>query len=338
MTLRVAGSDPGTSSLDLLVLQDGVVADQTRLLPGELHADPAAAARWLQERAPFDLIAGPSGYGVPLLRAADCTQGDLDLMSLVRPDDVSAPGASATRRQHLIGLRAIQEALIAARLPVVFLPGVIHLPTVPSHRKLNRIDMGTPDKLCVVALACSMLAAAQQRTFCLVELGSAFTACLVVHDGQIVDGRGGTCGAFGWLSGGAWDGEAAYILSPLRKRDLFVGGAASLPDPTMAAARMRESLLQVVAGLQALSPFPVIVLSGRLLEAEPALVAAITADLSVLGSVVRLESLPGAWVKHAAQGAALVVDGLAGGKLAPLMEQLSLRGAAGTVLDWLHYR
>jgi predicted butyrate kinase (DUF1464 family) len=183
-----------------------------------------------------------------------------------------------------------------------------------------------------------MFSSRHEHTFCLVELGGAFTACLVVSDGQIIDGRGGTSGPLGWRSGGAWDGEAACFLSPLSKRDLFTGGATSLGDPTLAWTRLRESLLECVAGLKAVTPFATIVLSGGLLETEPGLAAACSADLSGLGPVVRLESLPGAWVKHAAQGAALLADGLAGGGHAPLVEQLALRRSSGTVLDWLRYR
>jgi predicted butyrate kinase (DUF1464 family) len=40
-------------------------------------------------------------------------------------------------------------------------------------------------------------------------------------------------------------------------------------------------------------------------------------------------------VKHAAQGAALIAEGLCGGTFAPLVEGLKLREASGTVLDWL---
>src|SRR5262249_38279596 len=158
-------------------------------------------------------------------------------MTLMRPDD---PGGSA----DLVPLTALLRLLGTAPLPVVYLPGVIHLPTVPVHRKLNRIDLGTPDKLCVAALALADDRLAP--SCCVVELGSAFTACLVVQDGQVVDGLGGTSGPFGWRSGGAWDGEVAYWLSPLAKRDLFAGGVQSAPDPAVGRSRFRESLLQAV--------------------------------------------------------------------------------------------
>src|SRR5579883_1674376 len=120
---RVAGCDPGTSSLDVLILDDGTVADQVRFEPDQLRADPAAPVAWLRDRGPFDLIAGPSGYGLPLVRAADCTDTQLALMSLVRPDERrSAKGVG--------GFSAVARAFRDSGLPVVFLPGVIHLPTV----------------------------------------------------------------------------------------------------------------------------------------------------------------------------------------------------------------
>ena len=66
--LRVVGTDPGTSSLDLLLLADGVVADQARLAPEDAPHDPAALVAVLRRWEPLDLIAGPSGYGLPLVR------------------------------------------------------------------------------------------------------------------------------------------------------------------------------------------------------------------------------------------------------------------------------
>ncbi len=325
---RVAGADPGTSSLDWLILEDGAVGEQVRFAPDELRANPALPVEWLTARGPFDLIAGPSGYGLPLVRSRDCTDRERDLMALVRPDEHG-------RDSGILHFTALLRALCASALPVVFLPGVIHLPTVPTYRKTNRIDLGTADKLCVAALALERCA--PLRDFCLVELGSAFTACVVVRDGQIVDGLGGTSGPVGWRSSGAWDGEAAYLLSSLTKNDLFTGGVLSLADREEGKILFRESLLKAVAGLKAVTPFAQVVLSGRLLETEPEFCATVEADLTRVGTVLRLESLPGAWVKHAAQGAALLADGLAGGACAPLVCQLALTGAAGSVLDWLTF-
>ena len=335
--LRVAGADPGTSSLDVLILEDGAVGEQCRFTPEQLQADPSLPLRWLTERGPFHLIAGPSGYGLPLVRAADCTERDLALMTLVRPDE---SGADDARRQGVLGFSSLLRELIASELPVVFLPGVIHLPTVPPHRKINRIDLGTADKLCVAALALA------QRTrklgmdlsayhSCVVELGSSFTACLVLSSGQIVDGLGGTSGPPGWRGSGAWDGELAYLLSPLQKRDLFAGGVASVMDAALGRRMFRESLIKAVAGLRSVSRIEEVVFSGRLLESEPEAFEEVANDFSLLGRVVLLESLPGAWVKHAAQGAAIVADGLAGGRYAPLVELLQLKTASGTVLDWI---
>ena len=326
MAPRVAGCDPGTSSLDLVVLEDGAVADQHRFSPQELLADASAPLRWLTERGPFALIAGPSGYGLPLTPARDCTDRDLALMTLMRPDERGRGG------QGVLGFTALLKAICAADLPVVFLPGVIHLPTVPDHRKINRIDLGTPDKLCVAVLALATRTAA--RT-CVVELGSAFTACVVIDGGRVVDGVGGTSGPCGWRSGGGWDGELAYLLSPLSKGDLFAGGASAAPDGATGRRLFAEGLVKAVAGLRAVTPFEEIVLAGRLLESEAALAEEVTAALGGVGAVVRLESLAGALVKHAAQGAAILADGLAGGRYAPLVERLRLREAAGTVLDWL---
>jgi hypothetical protein len=74
-------------------------------------------------------------------------------------------------------------------------------------------------------------------------------------------------------------------------------------------------------------------LSGKLSQDEPAFTDLIAADLANFGQVVHLDSLAGAWVKHAAQGAALLADG----SRARLVEHLGLGQASGTSLDWLHH-
>lgn len=322
-TRRVAGTDPGTASLDVLVLHDGQVADQVRFAAADLAADPVAPVRWLEARGPVDLVAAPSGYGLPLVPARELSDEQRRLLTLTRYDDATARGVA--------GFSRLIDAFCASSLPALFLPGVIHLPTVPRHRKRNRIDLGTADKLCVAALAVAL--GGEAASFCLVELGSAFTACLLVSEGAIVDGLGGTCGPPGWGSSGGWDGEAAYLLGPLSKDDLFRGGVSELAEELRGEV-LAEGVVRAVAGLLAVTDVSRIVLSGRLLETRPAEAQAVEAALARLRPVERLGRLPGAWVKHAAQGSALLADGLLFPG-SPLVRRLRLTEAAGRVLDGL---
>jgi len=327
---RVVGTDPGTSSLDLLLLVDGRVTDQVRLTPRELADGPDRLGAVLRGWAPVDLVAGPSGYGLPLVPASRLSERDLDLMSLVRPDERG-------RSVGVIGFRGWVRAFLATGLPVVFLPGLVHLPTVPPHRKVNTIDLGTPDKLAVAALALRHDASIQPggvggSTFAVVEVGTAFTAVLVVERGRLVDASAGSRGPLGLRSGGAWDGEVAYWRSPLSKRDLFRGGLDDLgPD---GPAAFRESLVRHLAGLKAVTAFERVYLSGAGVD-RPEIASLCGEALGRLGAWARLPSLPGARVKHAAQGAALLADGLAGGTHADLVASLQLTESAGSVLDWL---
>ncbi len=325
--MRVAGCDPGTSSLDVLIFDNNAVADQVRFEPAELRAKPELPVEWLRKRGPFDLIVGPSGYGLPLVRAADCTDSQLDLMSLVRPDE-------RTTARGVSGFSAVVRAFRDSGLQVVFLPGVIHLPTVPTYRKFNRIDMGTADKLCVAALA--LAEHDRDEPACVVEFGSAFTAIIVVKGREIVDGLGGTGGTLGAASGGAWDGEVAYLLSPLTKGDLFRSGVADAPNPELGRQAFCEGFCRTLYGLAKVHGFQDVYYGGRLLQTDSNLVQQAIAGLQEnFFRFHRTGDLPSAWVKHAAQGAAIIADGLAGGRFASLVDHLKLREASGTVLDWL---
>ena len=331
--LRVVGADPGTSSLDLVLLADGEVAGQAHLTPDAFRADPEVLATTLRSWGSIDLVAGPSGYGLPLVRADVLTDAGLDAMTLLRPDERGA-------QVGVIGFRAWVRALIATGLPAVFLPGGIHLPTIPAHRKLNAIDMGTADKVAVAALALRFHADASgqgptEATFALVEVGSAFTAILVVAGGALVDASAGTRGPIGLRSSGAWDGEVAYRLAPLSKADLFRGGLDDLGPSGMAA--FLESIIKHLSGLRAVTPIDSIYLSGAG-AGRPEIAGPLLEALGSIGRVAPLPSLRGASVKHAAQGAALLADGLAGGRNADLVAALALRGASGRAWDHLRIR
>ena len=327
IVLRVVGTDPGTSSLDLLLLEDGPVRDQRRFTPEELARDPQALEQTLSRWAPLDLIAGPSGYGLPLVRGENLTEDQLDQMSLVRPAERGEPSG-------VIGFRSWVRAFLKTGQRVVFLPGGYHLPTIPPHRKVNAVDLGTPDKVAVAALAlwfdAQECGGFDRSTFAVVEIGSAFTAVLVVQRGKLVDAAAGTRGPIGIQSSGAWDGEIAYWRSPLSKRDLFRGGLSDLgpvgPDA------FREALTREVAGLQAVTPFERIYLSGHGLD-RPDVAALARAALSGLGQLAALPSLDGARVKHAAQGSAILADGLAGGSFGAVVQSLEIDTASGSIWD-----
>src|SRR5205823_8099363 len=127
------------------------------------------------------------------------------------------------------------RAVIAGGTPLVFGPGAIHLPTVPRHRKWNRIDLGTADKVASAALG--IVDQAQrlgipywETSFVLLELGGAFSAAVAVDRGRIVDGLGGSAGPIGARACGALGAEAAYLIGgALSRRTVFSGGALD-PD------------------------------------------------------------------------------------------------------------
>ncbi len=326
---RVIGTDPGTSSLDLLLLDDGAVVDQKSAQPGELAGDPELLNRLFASWAPIDLAAAPSGYGLPLVRGDAMTEDHIEQISLVRPSDRG-------HESGVIGFRAWVRAFRRTGIPIVFLPGGLHLPTIPPHRKVNSVDIGTADKVCVAALALwfdsQNTGGFDRSTFAVVEIGMAFSAIMVVENGRLVDAAAGTRGPIGLRAQGSWDGELAYWRGPLTKNDLFRGGVADLGAHGLDA--FRESLVKHLAGLQAVTPFERIYLSGRGL-AQPEIASQAHEASARFGRAMRLGNLPRASVKHAAQGSAILADALAGGRFAPLADSLQLKSAGGSVWDVL---
>src|SRR5207248_1099328 len=68
--------------------EDGGRLFLDRSIPtAEALADPARFVGLLEEAGPLDLVTGPSGYGLPLTRARDATDGDLRLALLAPPGE-----------------------------------------------------------------------------------------------------------------------------------------------------------------------------------------------------------------------------------------------------------
>jgi len=334
-------------SFEVCVLDDGDAILETSFSSAALGADPAPLVALLVDHGPFDLVLGPAGYGLPLVPAERVGERELALIALKRADEPES-------RVGIAGMRSIVRGLIAAGLPLVFGPGAIHLPTVPVHRKWNRIDIGTADKVASAALGIADQAGRlgigyEETAFVLLELGGGFSAALAVDGGQIVDGLGGSAGPIGARACGALDAEAAYLIAgALSKRTVFSGGAldprgkrdlaapgalADLrADPAAADGwlAIEEGAAKAALALTASVPAPrEILVAGRL--------AAVEGLLDALGR--RLAHVApvraAATVESAARGAALLADGLAGGRYAPLVDRLRLREARGGALDHL---
>jgi predicted butyrate kinase (DUF1464 family) len=320
---RVIGIDAGTVSLDLVGLDEGRVFVERSLPTRDALAAPSNLIALIEAAAPLDLVVAPSGYGLPLVAARDLTETDLTLAFLAAPGDAGGIG----------GLKALLRALGRLSIPIVMTPGVIHLPTVPPHRKVNRVDMGTADKVCAVALAIHEQAARlacspHEVSFVLLELGGAFAAAIAVERGCIVDGLGGSSGPLGAKAAGALDGEVALLAGTITKEMVFVGGAESIGGEGGWEA-FRESALKALAALSVSAPDARdVILSGR----HAAHVGPVLSDRPDR----RVFTLGTGTAKQGAHGAALIADGLAGGASKAIVDRLGIRDASGTVLDHLH--
>jgi predicted butyrate kinase (DUF1464 family) len=348
---RAIGIDPGTVSFDLCGLQDGHLFLDASIPTEDLASDPRRLIDLLQAAGRVDLIIGPSGYGLPWVDVQEMTSQEKGLLLLRR--------RQGRGEANIIGgLGRALDLLKESGLPVLFAPGVIHLPTVPAHRKVNRIDMGTADKVCAVALgvydeARHLDIGYDDTSFVYVELGGAFTAIIAVNGGRIVDGMGGTCGVLGYRAGGAMDAELAWVLGDFPKGVLVSGGISHIagrPDASpeeliarsgsdsrcqLAWAAFIESLTKGVAAAGTVVPSArEILLSGRLCRV-PAIRQRVESALSRFGPVRRVKGFARV-SKEAAQGAALIADGLVGGRYETLVDAMKLRGASGTVLDHVY--
>ena len=339
--MRVIGIDPGTGSFDFFGMEEEKVILDTSVTVPEVARNPKILLNTVRGVSPLDMIVGPSGYGLPVTQIRDITDRELTLMV---PDAKSIPLCG--------GIRAVIRRMKDEGFPVCFTPGVIHLSTVPPYRKANKMDMGTADKVCCVALAISDQAELygidySETSFILAEIGYAFNAVIGVESGKIVDGFGGTSGGPGFITLGNMDSELAVRLGRFPGVVLFSGGAkdASGKDdltPEQMAKEshnyseswnmMLESILKGIAAIMVAVEKPrEILLSGRL-SGIPEIAETLTARLSRFGKVRKVRRHASV-AKEAAEGAYIVGEGLLGGKYKGIVDCLKLREARGTMFD-----
>ncbi len=335
--VRVIGIDPGTKSFDFCSLDDDKVILDVSVPTRAIIKDFGVIADIiLKTRA--DLIVGPSGFGIPLTEIKDIGDRELFLMSLIKRDDTKS----------ILGMRNSINRMKQLGLPVVFIPGVIHLPTVPSYRKINKIDMGTADKLCCAALGIRDQALRENKgysetSFIMLEMGFGYTAAVAVKDGKIIDGIGGSTGNIGFLSLGCMDSELAYLLGGFNKELIYEGGVGTIagtPEELLenedALNAYLEGAVKDILSLTASIEPQEILVSGRISK-----VGGLFDELRTrigLAPVRRLEGFKVRNVKEAAQGAALIANGISGGGYKELVEVMKIKEAKGTSLDYILLR
>lgn len=369
--VRVVGIDPGTKTMDLCLLEEGVVRDEVILESSEVAFKPELLIRAVEKLSPYDLIVGPSGYGVEITYIDEIPDNVFEewyytYILLTSKKEIEYGVAKGDVGSYVY--YAMAKTMIEfkkRRLPVVFIPGIISLPTVQNFKKINRVDLGTADKLAVTVLAVYLQSKRlnipySEVSFILSELGFGYNAVIGVSEGVIKDAFGGTTmPGPGFLSMGCADLEVVQLLKNWLKTDVFSGGVsyvsdcktpeeliqcyATRPECADSLNSMLDGIMKAIHALIYSVGIPKEVLySGRLsrIELIRDLLIKSLRNSSVLDSVKVLPvgSLPGASkAKETAQGYALVGDGIAGGSFRDLINHMRIMDARGSALDYIKH-
>ena len=344
--MRILGIDPGTVSFDLCLLEDKEVRFEESIPSSVIAERPEdMAEKCLSLES--NVIIAPSGYGLPNRKLSEISEREMFELTLVREGE---------RVPVLDGMKKFFAIVREASLEILFLPGVIQLPTVPRWRKFNKIDMGTADKMCIGALSVELVSQKKGVTYSevnhiVVELGGGYNGVITIEEGRIINGIGGTLfPGPGFLNAGAMDGEIAYLLRGFEKDLLFQGGISSLTNSENlpiedftgesypeAFNAFVEGVLFAVCSQQALLGSREIYLSGRLAKYEN-IYNPIKVCLEELGYAVSPLPVLSDKSKAAAQGYAMVGNGLYGGCYEPLVKHMMIDKAEGSVIDYVYWR
>jgi len=367
--VKAIGIDSGTKTMDIFGFDDsdGAVLIDLAIPREEITENPSIIIEKLRETQQnfghIDAIVGPSGYGLPLQRARDANYSDIALATFVTKADVA-------RKLKIVGLRNVMKMMKTAEdLEVWFTPSVIQLTTVPKFRKANKIDMGTSDKVLSAVLAVKNQAERlkiryAETNFILLEIGFAYTSALAIKNGQIIDAMAGTAGFPSYLGMGFIDSEVMYALAntvkDFSKLMLFSGGASSVAgyDASKTLEEfvnyaesdkkaqegydlMLESVVKDVASLLPSFKPKEVMLSGRFvniprfLKAVKYSLRGFLSSISSSADVIRFQG-EAKITKQAAEGAAVLANGIAHGKFEEIVDVMKLRESEGTIFDNLY--
>jgi predicted butyrate kinase (DUF1464 family) len=301
------GIDAGTKSFKTCLMKEEKM---------ELRSQsPEKAYEYLmavRKKYPDCPIVLPSGFGIPLKEACSLTDRDIFEMTLKKEDT------------NIVGLGKFLKKVRHLR-KAYCIPSVKLLPTVPLHRKINRIDMGTSDKLCSIAFILERLMQTETPSridFMNCEVGWGFASLIVVRKGKIVDGVGGSS-LLGPLCRGAIDAELAY-LHTFSKKEIYGGGFLPVEETFHCGSEMfREELEKKIYGLREYHGIDRLILTGRRKRAVKKIFPRARILLSENEGF------------EAATGAAIIASGLCGGAHKRIVDLLAIRKASGSVTDFI---
>jgi predicted butyrate kinase (DUF1464 family) len=294
----------------------------------------------------LDVLIAPSGMGLNNRKLEELTEKEMyELMITREGEEVPV----------LEGMKKFLAIVRDAGPDIFFLPGIIQLPTVPRWRKYNKIDMGTADKTCIGVISVETVSRQKGTGYSgvnhlVVELGGGYNALVTIENGKIINGIGGTLfPGPGFMNAGAMDGELAYLLRGFEKNLLYEGGVGYLVEESLkienftreaypdAFDTFLEGVLFAVCSQKAITPTNEVYLSGRLTRYDNVYLPVKT-RLEELGYTVNPLPRLSPKTKEAAQGYAIVGNGLYGGIYEPLVKHMEIDNSEGSILDYIYWK
>lgn len=359
--VRVVGVDPGTKTFDVIALEDNVVKVEQSFETQLIASNPQVLVDAIDALNP-DYVVAPSGYGVPVTfgnDVLDARRFAVEVLLLSTEEDIDTGVKSGEVGIWVYDALAKAVSYLVGKYSekVLFLPAIIHLPTVPRYRKINKVDMGTVDKMASAFLAVYETSEKyghdpSRVNLVVVELGYGYTASVAVKNGVVVDGVGGTYASTGMLTPGAMDFEVVVGAKKWNRWDVFHGGvlySAKLQELDEIIKRFEageepyagmfkafvEGVVKDIGRMIVSTPkADAVVLTGR--HSKNAKIVKHIGELLKDVEVVTLKGLKGASkAKEAAQGYAAIGEGIVGAWFKDLVEYMGLENACGASVDYV---
>jgi predicted butyrate kinase (DUF1464 family) len=346
--ISALGVDLGGRRIIKKALKGCEVILDTSIPSKEIIQEPQKAINLIKSIENIDMMVAPSGFGLPLKDVKELTKKDIffTLLKFERED-----------QKKLLGLGEILRLIKAESIKAVIVPGVKHLPSVPNYRKINKIDMGTADKLCTAVVGIrdqteTYQIEPEESNFIMVEIGYGFTAVLAIENGQIIDGIGGS-NIMGFRACGSLDGELAYLIKDIHKKNIYKGGVASiagfsdlsLKEITLLAENDEQVKIALKAYISSVKKavFGISSSFSKKVKIKEILPAGRGANLRYIEdrienglsdvAPVRIMKTYSQIAKRAAQGATFIANGLLGGRFKQIINNLKIKEASGSILD-----